>query len=305
MSNTLTTKEQPVPVRQFDGRRVFAARRAANLTQSDLGKSLGLSKTPISEWEASKSFPSPERLPAIARALGQSLDMLFPRLGQPDLRDLRCDAGLTQAQVAEDLGISRIPLGNAESAKRKLNDAYVQPLADLYGVSREELLAAQERSFGTPSNAPPQAEPTPRTLGEKITYLLKRRQALSDQQLADAINHRAGFAAVDAAAIEALRTDSEAAAQVRAGLPPDSLYYGLGDAFGVKPFFFAPGEEIEQQVLDRLEFLNLLRSEDVSVAARGASRGISSEMLATLSEVLLRHESPAESPRKHGSDSGT
>ena len=294
-----------MPVRQFDGRRVFAARRAANLTQSDLGAELGLSKTPVSEWEAGKSAPPPERFPAIARALGQGIDALFPRLGLPDLKDLRCDAGFTQAHVAAELDISRVPLGNAESAKRRLNDAYVQPLADLYGVSREEVLAAQDRSFGAPAAPTVPPEPAPQTLGEKITYLLRHRKALSDQQLADAINHRAGFDAVDSATVEALRTDADEAAQVRAALPPDSLYYGLGDAFGIKPFFFAPGEEIEQQILDRLEFLTLLRSEGISVAARGASRGISSEMLATLSEVLLRHEDTAEEHGKNEPGSAT
>ncbi|MFB6603589.1 helix-turn-helix domain-containing protein [Streptomyces noursei] len=292
-----------MPVRQFDGRRLFAARRAANLTQSELGAGLGLSKTPVSEWEAGKSAPPPERFPAVARALGQSLDALFPRLGPPDLKDLRCDAGFTQAQAAEELGISRVPLGNAESSKRRLNHTYVQPLADLFGVSPDDVLAAQDRSFGSPASDPAPAEPAPRTLGEKITYLLKHSKALSDQQLADAINHRAGFTAMNAAAVEALRTDSETATRVQAALPPDSLHHGLGDAFDVKPFFFASSEEIEQQILDRLDFLNLLRSEGVSVAARGATRGISSEMLATLSEVLLRHESAVEEQDKQGPDS--
>ncbi|MFB7630456.1 helix-turn-helix domain-containing protein [Streptomyces sp. NPDC056149] len=284
-----------MPVRQFDGRRCFAARRAANLTQTQLGKALGLSKTPISEWEASKSSPPPERFPAIADVLGQSLDALFPRLGEPDLRDLRCDAGFTQAQAAEQMGISRLPLGNAESGKRKLNDAYVPALADLYGVSRDDLLVAQERSFGVLSSAPSETELAPKTLGQKITHLLRRRP-LSDQQIADAINRQAAFDAVDAASVEVLRTDGAEAEQIRAGLPPDSLYHGLGDAFGVTPFFFAPGEEIERQVLERLEFLNLLRSDGVSLAARGASRGVSSEMLATLSEVLLRHEDEKGKP---------
>ncbi|MGW5117115.1 helix-turn-helix domain-containing protein [Streptomyces noursei] len=279
-----------MPVRQFDGRRLFAARRAAGLTQGQLGSALGLSRPPVSDWEASKAVPGPEKFPAIARELGQDLDVLFPRLGESDLRDLRCDAGLTKAQIAGELGITRVPLDSAESGKRKLNNAYVAPLAKLYGVSQGELLAAQERSFGAPSSSPSPTEPSPQTLGQKITYLLKRRQDLSDQLIADAINQRAGFPAVDAAAVEALRTDDEASVEIRAGLPPDSLYHGLGDAFEVTPFYFAPGEELEQQILDRLEFLNLLRSGDISVAARGAHKGISSEMLATLSEVLLRHE---------------
>ncbi|WP_411140922.1 helix-turn-helix transcriptional regulator [Streptomyces sp. x-80] len=275
-------------VRQFDGRRLLAARRAAHFQQHELGKSLGLSKTPISEWERSLSAPPPDRLPAIARVLGQDLDVLFPRIGPPDLKDLRCDAGYTQAEAAVKLGISRLPLSNAEGGKRRLNEKYVQPLADLYEVSREELEAAQGRSFsGSTTSAA--AGRMPQTLGEKITYLLQRKRALSDQELADAVNARAGFPAVDAERIQALRTDS-GSAEVRAGLPPDSLFAGLADALGVQSYFFDTREEIERQIIDRLHFLNFWRGDGITVAARGAGRGVSAEMLATLSEVLVRHE---------------
>ncbi|WP_367435170.1 helix-turn-helix transcriptional regulator [Streptomyces celluloflavus] len=277
-----------MPVRQVDGRRVLAARRAAHLQQHELGKALGLSKTPISEWERGLGAPPPERLPAIARILRQELDVLFPRLGPPDLKDLRCDAGYTQAEAAAKLGISRLPLSNGEGGKRRLNEKYVQPLADLYEVSRKELEAAQNRSFSD-STTSAAAERMPQTLGEKITYLLQRKRALSDQDLADAVNARAGFHAVDAAGIQALRTDS-GPAEARAGLPPGSLFAGLADAFGVQPYFFDAREEIERQIIDRLNFLNFWRSDGITVAARGADRGVSAEMLATLSEVLVRHE---------------
>ncbi|MGY4957808.1 helix-turn-helix domain-containing protein [Streptomyces nigrescens] len=282
-------KESAVPVRQFDGRRVLAARRAAKLQRNELGRMLGLSKDSIGDWERCDSAPSPERLPALAEALGQDLNVLFPRLGPPDLKDLRCDSGHTQAEAARALGISRLPLSNAEAGTRRLNDGYVQPLADLYRVEVEVLEEAQERSF-VKSGAPKPEDRPPQTLGEKITSFLQRKP-LSDGEIADAVNTAAGFPAVDAAGILALRTDSQESAEVQASLPPDSLFAGLGAAFGVQPWFFADGEEVERQILDRLEFLSLMRSEGVSVAARGASEGVSAAMLATLSEVLVRHES--------------
>ncbi|MER6304933.1 helix-turn-helix transcriptional regulator [Streptomyces sp. NPDC001657] len=287
------SQESAVPVRQFDGRRVLAARRAARLQRHELGRMLSLSKDSIGDWERCDSAPSPERLPALAEALGQDLDVLFPRLGLPDLKDLRCDAGYTQAEAARALGISRLPLSNAEAGTRPLNADYVKPLADLYQVSREALEAAQERSFGK-SGAPEPEDRPPQTLGEKITSFLQRKP-LSDPEIADAVNAAAGFPAVDAAGIEALRTDSRESAEVQAALPPDSLFAGLGAAFGVQPWFFAPGEEVERQILDRLEFLSLMRSDGVSVAARGASEGVSAAMLATLSEVLVRHEKASRS----------
>lgn len=289
-------KESAVPVRQFDGGRVLAARRAAKLQRNELGRMLGLSKDSIGDWERCDSAPSPERLPALAEALGQDLNVLFPRLGPPDLKDLRCDSGHTQVEAARALGISRLPLSNAEAGTRPLNADYVQPLADLYRVDREVLEAAQERSFDKSGASKPEERP-PQTLGEKITSFLQRKP-LSDREIADAVNSAAGFPAVDAAGILALRTDSQESAEVQASLPPDSLFAGLGAAFGVQPWFFAPGEEVERQILDRLQFLSLMRCEGVSVAARGASEGVSAAMLQTLSEVLMRHEN---APRPEGS----
>ncbi|MFE0192602.1 helix-turn-helix domain-containing protein [Streptomyces sp. NPDC058989] len=287
-----------MPVRQFDGRRLVAARRTAGLLQVDLGRALGRSKAPVSDWERCEGAPPPELLPAIARVLGQDLDILFPRLGLPDLKDLRCDAEYTQADAAAELGISRLPLSNAEVGKRLLNEKYVQPLADLFGVSREELEAAQARSFDVSGAPSASVERMPQTLGEKITYLLERKPVLSDQEIAEAVNNRAGFHAVDATAMESLRTDNDSAGEVLAGLPLESLYGGLADAFDVPPYFFAPGEEIEREILDRLAFLNLIRTKGVSVAARGASNGVSAEMLATLSELLVRHEDGARTDEK-------
>lgn len=277
-----------MPVRQFDGQRVLAARRAAGLERRELARRLGASKATIGDWERGDATPSPERFLALADALGQDPQVLFPRLGPPDLRDLRCDAGYTQLEAARALGISRLPLSNAEAGTRRLNTDYIEPVAHLYGVECDVLEAAQERSFTT-SAAPETEDQRPQSLGEKITAFLQRKP-LSDAEIAEAVNAAAGFPAVDAAGIEALRTDSRDAAEIQASLPLDSLFAGLGAAFGVQPWHFAPGEELERQILDRLGFLSLMRSEGVSVAARGAGEGVSAAMLATLSEVLVRHE---------------
>lgn len=61
---------------------------------------------------------------------------------------LRCDAGLSVAQASEAINASRVPLSNAESGRRRLQDAYVGPLSRAYGVTTEELLTAQDVSFG-------------------------------------------------------------------------------------------------------------------------------------------------------------
>ncbi|MEU1630679.1 helix-turn-helix transcriptional regulator [Streptomyces sp. NPDC020096] len=275
-----------MPPRQFDGQRVRDARRAARLTQGDLGEILGLSKTAVGDWENGKKSPNADRLPSIAKALGQRLDTLFPRLGDPDLSDLRCDAGYTQGDAAKALGIHRPPLSLAENGESRLSPSLVPRAAKLYEVSVEELEAAQDRSFGilTTSASAPQ---TPCTLGEKISFLLQSRQ-VTDEAIAAAINAKAHAEIIEPAAVEALRTEALPAQEVLEGLPMATVYEGLAEALGATPLFFQSGEEVERDFMERLRFLSLVRREGVNVAARGAEQGISSDMLATVAELLQR-----------------
>ncbi len=64
--------------RQFDGKRVRAVRRAAELHQAELAKAVGVSASLVARWEKGSEFPKGEKLPAIAAALGQALNDLFP-----------------------------------------------------------------------------------------------------------------------------------------------------------------------------------------------------------------------------------
>ncbi len=59
------------------GERIRAARKAAKLTQEELGEKLGLSSSAVSYWETGKFIPDAEHLPALAEALNLSLDSLF------------------------------------------------------------------------------------------------------------------------------------------------------------------------------------------------------------------------------------
>ncbi|GAA1918696.1 helix-turn-helix domain-containing protein [Streptantibioticus ferralitis] len=287
-----------MPPRQFDGHRVRAVRRAAGLRQADLASALGLSKTPIVDWEDGKAAPHPDRLPAVAKALKQDIDTLFPRLSPPDLSDLRADAGYTQAQAAKALGIHRPPLSNAENGKRRLPADLMPRVADLYEVSLEEMEAAQDRSFGILTSTPHITDQTPRTLPEKIRFLLDNRRQVTDEAIASAINDKARAEVIKPATVKALRTEDLAAGKALEGLPTAAVFEGLSEAFGVPPFFFQSGEEIEAQLMERLRFLSLIRSEGVRVAARGAHKGISSDMLATVSELILRETTEPNTDRQ-------
>ena len=52
-------------------------RKAAGLTQSQFAEKIGVSQATVAEWERGDYFPSAQRLPAIAAALGCTLEDLF------------------------------------------------------------------------------------------------------------------------------------------------------------------------------------------------------------------------------------
>lgn len=59
--------------------RLKSYRERKRLTQAQLGKELGVSAQAIAKWESGESYPSAQKLPALADLLGCSIDELFGR----------------------------------------------------------------------------------------------------------------------------------------------------------------------------------------------------------------------------------
>jgi transcriptional regulator with XRE-family HTH domain len=57
--------------------RIAELRQRAGLSQRDLARLLDLDETSISHWENGLSSPKGSRLPAVAEALGVTIDDLF------------------------------------------------------------------------------------------------------------------------------------------------------------------------------------------------------------------------------------
>lgn len=57
--------------------RIAAARRAAGMSQEQLGEALGVSRQAVSKWESGASDPSTVNLLALARLYGVSADELL------------------------------------------------------------------------------------------------------------------------------------------------------------------------------------------------------------------------------------
>lgn len=53
------------------------ARKKAGLTQTELAAKIGVSQASVAMWECGSKYPSSDKLPAIAVALGCSIDDLF------------------------------------------------------------------------------------------------------------------------------------------------------------------------------------------------------------------------------------
>lgn len=73
------------------GEQITKFRKAANLTQEDLGKAAGVSTQAVSRWECGGA-PDVSLLPAIADKLGVTIDALFGREGgvPQDIEDQMC-----------------------------------------------------------------------------------------------------------------------------------------------------------------------------------------------------------------------
>ncbi|MFG2836074.1 helix-turn-helix domain-containing protein [Streptomyces zaomyceticus] len=284
-----------MPPRQFDGRRLRAARRAKELSQKEVGAAVGVKAPAVSRWEDNQEFPKGEKLPALAAAVGQPLDVLFPNDGPADLQLLRCDAGLSVTQAAEVIKASRVPVSNAEGGRRRLNEAYVKPLAEAYGVTEEELRAAQDVSFGLRPEGSHDIPAAPRTVGEKINYLVQHgyvgQEAPSDEEIARLVNEHAGGTAVTTDDIGALRagTATEASEAVRAG---------LAHALQVDAGLFQDDAELNPDARGFMEALQFLGSihhgQILGLAARGNGLGLSAEMMAKVNELVgeLKHKLP-------------
>ncbi|MEU1824128.1 helix-turn-helix transcriptional regulator [Streptomyces abikoensis] len=286
-----------MPARLFDASRFRSARGAAQLTQAQVGQPAGASANAVANWEAGRAQPAPERLPVLAQALGLPIDRLFPRDGLPDLADLRADAGLSQAEAAARLGtrspsVIRKAETRTEARRRALAPEYREPLASIYGVTVEELNAAQLRSFG--QDVPDVRRPRiPKTLAEKINYMLERTypgQVPSNEEIADRMNTHAGAEIISAEGVARLRTCTDE----HASLKPIVIEC-LAEVCGAVPQFFQDDEAKVRQVVAGLK---LLADGGVTrVAARGLDddEGLPAEVLNALDFVIqeIRAKGPS------------
>ncbi|MGA4844543.1 helix-turn-helix transcriptional regulator [Streptomyces sp. G45] len=300
--------------RHVDGPLLRTARLAAGLTQAELARVLGVTRQTVGFWEKGRG-PDPERLPAVAAALGRDVDRLFPRYGAPDLADLRCDAGFAQYAIERLIGAKDAVL-KAERGVRRLAPAQVTALATAYGVTEARLRAAEDRSFGETGGAggtrgaegaaeagasgAAGSPPVPTTISEKVNYLLEHaypdaRSRPSDADIAHGINLSAGAHVISVQGVAELRLSAETETS-------PAIRQGLAQVFGVDEFFFRDNEGMADAIVAGLRTLQRVRTGRIGrIAARGLGpEGLSPELMHAVNALvdsLTSEDEEADEPR--------
>ncbi len=129
-------------VRGFSPAALRRLRAAARFSLDELGDLAGVSPQTVSKWETGQIKPSPGTLTAVAQVLRVTVADLAPiREADLELSDVRSQAGLKQADVAQALGVSTTRISDIERGRRPIDDQTVDQLSRLYGVTSELLRA--------------------------------------------------------------------------------------------------------------------------------------------------------------------
>lgn len=125
------------------------------ITQKDIAIITGHQQTLVSKWELGEREPSFESLKKISKFFNVSIDTLLGNnfeysvkqinktnneLYLHNLKFLRKEKKLTQAQVAREINISQQTYANYENNKTEAPYDIIKKLANLYSCSIDELL---------------------------------------------------------------------------------------------------------------------------------------------------------------------
>jgi DNA-binding transcriptional regulator YiaG len=113
-------------------------RSRLDLTQDQTARLLGVSPATVTSWETGKSRPTTENLVQIMAlrdstraAVDQELGRTAPPMSADDIRALRDRLGLTQGQMAEQVGVSVNTIAGWEAGRTSPRAGNLEALAEL------------------------------------------------------------------------------------------------------------------------------------------------------------------------------
>nr|WP_024126499.1 helix-turn-helix transcriptional regulator [Streptomyces sp. FR1]AHE39118.1 Putative Xre family DNA-binding protein [Streptomyces sp. FR1] len=273
-----------MPERIFDGSKLRERRVIARKSQTSVAAAIGVRTNQVSKWETNQATPPQERLPGIARAVDADLDELFPRLGPPDLIDLRCDAGMTRADTTEFTKTrSAMAVRSAEEGKRPLTEEHELALSKAYGVTLADLRAAQKRSFGydVPAVVPLRAVPAPedQVIAERIAYVRDEvfgGELPSDAEIASAGNRKSGRPLLTEDLVQGLREGTQTQTS-------EDVLDALALALNLPPVYMHTSDP---QIARLVVSAQVVRNSYTIRAARGGENGIPESARAELADFI-------------------
>lgn len=124
-----------------------AARKKAGLSQTALAELIKADRQAVWRWETGDRVPQVSTITKLAQALAISPQLL---IGEPTtLAELRASRGLTQSQLAEKIGVSRVAYSHYETGRRAPDDEKRTLIAAALAVDPDTLHSLLNARSGT------------------------------------------------------------------------------------------------------------------------------------------------------------
>lgn len=137
------------------GGKIAELRKELELSQKELAKKIGVSRSALSLYEIDRREPDLETVKKIASLFGVTTDYLLglakggnTMLGKR-INELRRASGMTQEELGKKLGVIKQTVSSWENDSSEPNHAATIALAKLFGVTTDYLLGAEGDTMGT------------------------------------------------------------------------------------------------------------------------------------------------------------
>lgn len=144
------------PPGRFDAAGLRLARENAGLTQAALAECIGANPAIVNLWETRGVCPTVRNLALLAEALGLAVGDLYESdtTTAGSLADLRVGAGLSQLDLAKQVGVSQTLVSRWERAKARPTWEEITRYASALGLARKRVALAVDTTAAQHGNPP-------------------------------------------------------------------------------------------------------------------------------------------------------